>query len=159
LFKPLHKTRRYRPIVLIDIAVPRDVEKSVGDLSNVYLYNIDDLQDVASSNKTKRDAQIEQSAAILKSHVEEFTSWLAARDVGPIVKALYEQAGTITKTELDALFSRLPQLSAEDKAAIEKMAHRLTQKILHTPVTRITQDTAETARPFLISAIKKLFGL
>jgi glutamyl-tRNA reductase len=159
MFKSLLKKRRYRPVVLIDIAVPRDVEKSVGELPNVYLYNIDDLQDVAAANRSKRDAQVSQSAAILKTHVDEFTSWLAARDVGPIVKALYEQAGGMAKAELDALFSKLQTLSPEDKAAIEKMAHRLTQKLLHTPVTRITQDTAETARPFLISAIKKLFGI
>ena len=159
MFRGLLKPRKYRPIVMIDIAVPRDVAAAVGALSNVYLYNIDDLQEVADSNRGKRDAQIEQSTAIVTRHVEDFLQWFAARDVGPIVKALYAHANQVAQAEVEALLAKHPEWSPEHRAAVEKLTHRVVSKLLHTPVTQITQQAETTARPMLAAALRKLFGL
>lgn len=159
MFRSLLRKRAYRPIVMIDIAVPRDVAEAVGELANVYLYNIDDLQEVANANRGKRDAQLAESTAILTRHVEDFLQWFAARDVGPVVRALFAQANGVAQGELDTLFARFPALDPQQRAAIEKMTHRLVGKLLHRPVTQITQQTESTARPFLVAAIRKLFGL
>ncbi len=86
-FRALLKPRRYRPIVIIDIAVPRDVEAGVGTLSNVYLYNIDDLEHVAAATRDKRSAEVDRSRELLRGFVEDFIAWYTARDVGPLLKA------------------------------------------------------------------------
>ena len=159
MFKALLKRRRYRPVVMIDIAVPRDIEAAVGKLSNVYLYNIDDLQDVASANRVKRDAAVADSAEIIKRHVDDFTGWLSSRDVGPVVKALYAHANGLAQGELELLFSRHLELTPEQRGAVEKMTHRLVNKLLHPPVNRITQHSEASGRPFLVAALRKLFGI
>jgi glutamyl-tRNA reductase len=158
-FKALLKPRRYRPIVMVDIAVPRDVESSVGKLSSVYLYNVDDLQEVAAGNRGKRDQEIAASRKLVDSHVEEFLRWFAARDVGPIVKALYEQCNAVARAELEAHCSRHTDMTPEQRAELEKLTHRLIGKLLHGPVTQLTTHAEATARPMLTAAIKKLFNL
>jgi glutamyl-tRNA reductase len=165
-FKALQKPRRYRPIVMVDIAVPRDIEAAVGKLSNAYLYNIDDLQEVAAGNRSKRDDHVTASRILLQQHVDEFLQWYAARDVGPVVKALYERCHEIARSELEALFNRNPNLSAEQRAELERLTHRLIGKLLHTPVAHLTSQThpqvpAEDHLPrhVLGAALKKLFNL
>ena len=158
-FKAALKPRRYRPIVMVDIAVPRDIEAAVANLSNVYLYNIDDLQEVAAGNRGKRDQEIATARELLTSHVDDFVRWFAARDVGPLVKALYEQANAIAQAELETHLSRHPEASAEERAELERLAHRLVGKLLHGPVTQLTTRAEATARPMLAAAMRKLFDI
>ena len=128
-------------------------------LPNVYLYNVDDLQQVAAGNKGKRDLEIAAATALLHTHVEEFLKWFAARDVGPLVKALYEQSHATARAELEAMFARNPGMTAEQRAEMERLTHRLVGKLLHGPVTKLTTQAETTARPMLAAAIKKLFDL
>ena len=158
-FKALQKRRRYRPIVMMDVAVPRDIEPSVAKLANVYLYNIDDLQEVAAGNRGKRDTEIAAAKLVIETHVEEFLRWFAARDVGPLVKALYEKSHALAKAELEALFTRNPDMPEKDRAELERLAHRLVGKLLHDPVKQLTTHTESTARPTLAAALQKLFNL
>lgn len=158
-FKGLLRARRYRPAVLVDIAVPRDVEAEVGKLNNVYLYNIDDLQQVAQANRGKRGQEIERSRALLGQHVEEFIAWYAARDVGPLVKALYAHSNGIAQGELEAFLAKHPDLTEAQRKDLERLVHRMIGKLLHTPVSTITTQSRASARPMLASALKKLFAL
>jgi glutamyl-tRNA reductase len=160
-FKSLQKPRRYRPIVIVDIAVPRDVDSAVADLPNVYLYNIDDLQEVAAGNRTKRDAEITAAKTLLNFHIENFQQWLTAKDVGPLIKALYKQAHAIAKTELEATLQKNPNLTADQRAELERLTHRLIGKLLHTPVTTLTQGApASPLSPTqLTTAFQQLFNL
>lgn len=158
-FKAVLKPRRYRPIVMVDIAVPRDIEADVAKLANVYLYNIDDLQEVAAGNRGKRDQEVAAARQLLTAHVDEFLHWFAARDVGPLVKALYDHANVIAKAELEAHFARHQDLSAEQRAELERLTHRLIGKLLHSPVTQLTARAEATARPMLAAALRKLFDI
>lgn len=158
-FKALLKARRYRPIVMVDIAVPRDIEPGVAQLNNVYLYNIDDLQEVAAGNRGKRDREIAAARALLAEHVEEYLRWSAARDVGPLVKALYEQAHGMVRAELDGYFAKHPDLTPERRQELEHLSHRLIGKLLHGPVTQLTTRAETTARPMLAAAVRRLFEL
>ncbi len=158
-FKGLLKARRYRPIVMVDIAVPRDIEPAVGGLANVYLYNIDDLQEVAAGNRGKRDQEITAARAMLASHVEEYQRWSAARDVGPLIKALYDQANAVARAELQAHLAKHPDLSPEKVAELERLTHRVIGKLLHGPVTQLTTRAETTAQPMLAEALRKLFEL
>ena len=103
--------------------------------------------------------EIAVSRALLAAHVEEFLKWYAARDVGPVVKALYERCHALARGELEALLSRRPQMSAEERAELERLTHRLVGKILHEPVTQLTTHAEATARPMLTAALSKLFAL
>jgi len=158
-FKNILKPRRYRPIVMVDIAVPRDIEAKVAKLSNVYLYNIDDLQEVAAGNRGKRDQEIAAARQLLTSHVDEFLRWFAARDVGPLVKALFEHANSVGKAELEAHLAKHPDATAEQRAELEKLVHRLIGKLLHSPVSQLTTHAEATARPMLAAALRKLFDI
>jgi glutamyl-tRNA reductase len=158
-FRAALKPRRYRPIVMVDIAVPRDIEPAVGGLSNVYLYNIDDLQEVAAGNRGKRDQEIAAARELLAAHVDEFLRWFAARDVGPLVKALYEQAGAVARAEVELHLARHADLPAEQREEIARLAHRIVGKLLHGPVTQLTARAEATARPMLAEALRKLFEI
>ncbi len=144
---------------MVDIAVPRDIEAAVAKLSNVYLYNVDDLQEVAAGNRGKRGDQIAAARELLQEHAEEFTHWFSARDVGPLVRALYEKSHALARVELAAHFAKRPDLSDEERAELERLAHRLVGKMLHEPVKRLTARGDATGRPMLAEALRKLFGL
>ncbi len=158
-FKNLLKPRRYRPVVMMDLAVPRDVEAAVGGLNNVYLYNIDDLEHTTAESREKRGTQIEQSQRLLQERVEEFIAWYGARDIGPLVKALFEQFHSFAHAEIADFFAKNPHLDAHQRHDIERMAHRMVGKMLHGPVSHMTHHAHVSARPMLATAIKKLFGL
>jgi glutamyl-tRNA reductase len=157
--KPLIRARQYRPLVMVDIAVPRDVESGVDKLNNVYLYNIDDLQRVAQNNRLQRGAKVDVSRTIIDRHTSEFMHWFAARNTGPVVKALYQHCRQISDRELDTLLAAEPELTADQREAIRKMAHRLVGKILHVPVTELTTHAAHHRRMHLAGAIQELFHL
>lgn len=159
MFKGLLKARRYRPALIIDIAVPRDVEAGVGELNNVYLYNIDDLQGVAAGNRQKRDDAIADGRNVVERHVADFVQWFAARDVGPLVKALYDQANATAEAELAVLLSKHPELTENQREDLQRLTHRLVGKLLHTPVKQVTESADTNSRPTLAAALRKLFGL
>ncbi len=158
-FKALLKPRRYRPVVIVDIAVPRDVEPAVASLPNVYLYNLDDLQTAAAGNRGRREREIDMSREILSRHVEAFNNWRAARDTGPVVKALYEHCHAVAADELALMFARMPEMSEAQRRQMQRAAHRIIGKILHGPVTHITKEAPEPVRPALLAALRNLFDL
>jgi glutamyl-tRNA reductase len=157
--KPLLKTRHYRPLVMVDIAVPRDIEADVGKLSNVFLYNIDDLEHVAEENRRLRSGKVEESRMLLARHTQEFMHWLAVRNTGPVVRALYQHCRQIGDSEVEAMLLAHPELSDEQRQDLRKLAHRLVGKILHVPVTQITAQNISTRRMHLAGAVQELFNL
>ena len=96
---------------------------------------------------------------VLSGHVDAFVHWFSARDVGPLVKALYDQCHGLARAELAQLYARHPEYDAAQRQELERLAHRLIGKILHAPVSQMTQQSEVTARPMLAAAIKKLFAL
>ncbi len=157
--KSLMKARQYRPLVIVDIAVPRDVEAAVARLNNVYLYNIDDLERVSQSNRDERGTKMDLSRVIIDRHTAEFMHWFAARNTGPVVKALYELCRRISDRELETLLAANPDFTEVQREAIRKMAHRLVGKILHVPVTELTTQAPQHRRIHLAGAIQELFHL
>jgi glutamyl-tRNA reductase len=158
-FKPVHKRRGKRAMVMVDIGVPRDIEPGVAKLKNVYLYNIDDLQEMAARNQGKRDREMAAAREMLKGHVEGFLKWFSARDMGPLVKALYEQAEGLARAELETHFARHPDMAEEERTEVARLARRLVAKLLHGPVTQLTTHAETTARPMLAEAVRRLFEI
>ena len=158
LFEPLVKARRYRPAFLIDIAVPRDVEPAVGELDNVYLYNLDDLQQVVSQTQSQRTGTVEAARRIVAAGVEEFLNWQRAREMGPVIDQLYRRYHGLAQEELARTLNKLPHLSDADRAQLEEMTRRVVNKLLHKPVQalRRSEGTHTPAGQYL-HAVEKLF--
>lgn len=162
-FDGLLKQRRYRPIFLIDIALPRDVEEGVGDLDHVYLYNLDDLQKVVQGTHAQRRGAIESAGLIVDKEVREFSLWHRQREVGPMIERLYGRYHRIAQEELARTLNKLPDLPPDARAQVEDLARRLVNKLLHDPVHTLRKGAGEETHagpsgPYL-HAMEKLFKL
>jgi glutamyl-tRNA reductase len=143
--EPIVRHRRGKPIFLIDIALPRDVEPSVGELDNVYLYNIDDLQKVVAASASHRGTAVPAATAIVTSAVDEFFAWHRARQNGPMIDDLYKRGHALAREELARTLSRLPDISTEERGHLEDLARRIVNKLLHERVKslRAAHGTAD----------------
>jgi glutamyl-tRNA reductase len=162
LFDTLCRRRRYRPIFLIDIAVPRDVEPAVGQLQNVYLYNLDDLQQVVSATLSQRTEAIDAARAIVRRSVDEYAVWHRQRDLGPAIDQLYRRAHAMAKEEVARSLGKLANVSDAERAHLEDLARRIVNKMLHGPVHALRRAGGgphpTDPAPYL-HAIEKLFGM
>lgn len=129
-----------RPLLLIDIAVPRDIDPAVRDLANVRLYDIDELQAFAEQNLELRRSELAAVEAIIEEDVAKYSEWLRSLAVVPTVAAIQERADALRLAELERTLSRM-DLSPEDRARIEAMTAALVKKLLHAPITRLKNPT------------------
>ncbi|MDB5292407.1 MAG: hemA [Phycisphaerales bacterium] len=160
LFDSIRRQRRYRPLFLIDIAVPRDVEPAVGEVDGVYLYNLDDLQQVVSTTQSQRMEAVAAARAIVTRHVAEFAAWNRQREMGPAIHRLYSRYHQIAQDELARTLNKLPGLEAGEKAHLEDLARRIVNKLLHDPVQVLRQaDGMHTPATQYLHALEKLFQL
>jgi glutamyl-tRNA reductase len=151
--------RRNRPLFIIDIALPRDVDPAVGDLDSVFLYNIDDLQAVVQENLTRRAAEVARAEAIVTAEVAKFEAWLTARGAIPTVVALRQRFETIRRSELDRLQPKLSGLPPEAKTRVEEITRLLVEKLLITPTEQLkSTPDPERVRTYA-DALTQLFAL
>jgi len=159
-FDRLRKRRRYRPIFLIDIAVPRDVEPSVGQIDNVYLYNLDDLQQVVSQTQAQRKGAIDAARKIIVQHVESFVAWHRQRELGPAIHQLYNRYHQIAQEELARTLGKLPNVTEAERAHLQDLARRIVNKLLHDPVQAVRHaDPEHMPAAQYLHALEKLFQL
>ena len=151
--------RRGRPLFLVDIAVPRDIEPSVADLGGCYLYNIDDLQAVVAETLAQRQQEMGRCEAIVEAECGEFLAWLGRLAVTPTIAELSAQLHELKRLELACLQQRLPGLPPDAYAEVERMADRLVNKILHHPVRALREAPAGEHSDGLLGAALRLFGL
>ncbi len=136
------KQRRRQPMFMVDIAVPRDIEPEVGALRDVYLYNVDDLEAVIAENRKSRQAAADQAETIIDQKVEEFLEWQRSLQAVHTIRTFRDNAQFIRQQALDKALHNLAQgKSAEE--VLELLAHTLTNKLLHTPTTRLDQAARE----------------
>ncbi len=153
------KDRKQKPIFFIDIADPRDIEPKVGDLENVYLYNIDDLQKVAKENIKDREKEAQKAEALVQDEVVKFVNWYRSLDVTPTIVALRKRFEEIRKKELEKTLSLHPNLSDKEKKSLEALTSAIINKILHTPITLLKQTHEEAVADLYLDALHTLFGL
>ncbi|MDI6828805.1 MAG: glutamyl-tRNA reductase, partial [Armatimonadota bacterium] len=151
--------RRGRPIFFIDIAVPRDVEQTVGLLDNVFAYDIDDLQKVLEDGETARRAEISKVEALIDEQVSEFMRWFRTRDVVPIIAELREKYEEICDSEVKKLRRKLQHLSDEEWNAIVATARSIVRKVIHQPLTCIKQYAEFENSSEKLDFVRELFGL
>lgn len=157
---PIVQRRRGRPLVLIDIALPRDVEPAVASLRNVFLYNLDDLQSLVQTTLGSRKAEVEQAEQLVRRAAGECLSHLQHRDVGQLVRALRSKLTAIGEQERQRTLRKLAAADhAQAPAILEEHTHRLINKILHLPLTALDHRRAEVPLGFYAAALRKLFEL
>lgn len=159
LMKSVVKARRQRPLFLIDIAVPRDIDPRVGELPSVFLYDVDDLSQVADQNLAHRKQEVEAAAAIVDAEVEAFEQWRRTLDLTPTIVALRQQFGSVLRDELERTLPRLGELDAKQKKSLEKMCNAAVNKLLHAPLTHLKEGVNAGDGPALIDATRRLFEL
>jgi glutamyl-tRNA reductase len=132
------KARRHRPIFMVDLAVPRDIEPEVSELDDVFLYTVDDLAQVVTDGMVNRQEAAIDAEMIVQARVENFMSWMKKRDAVPTIKALRDQAETTRKAELEKALKLIQKGESPDKV-LEALSTALTNKFLHAPSHALNQ--------------------
>ncbi len=150
---------RDRPLLILDIALPRDVEATVADLDNVFLYDIDDLSQVVEGNLRKRHSEIAAAQAIVTAETECFQDWCRTREVVPVIRELRGWAERVREAETSRALRSLRHLAPEDLAAVEALTKQLMAKVLHPPTTRLRQAAASQSDGSIVNTTRYLFDL
>lgn len=153
------RLRKHWPMLFIDIAVPRDIEPAVNELDGVYLYDIDDLQHVVAENLKARQREAVLAEAIIAREVDQMRRRFDELEAIPAVIRLRRKAEAIRNQELARLFAKLDHLSEADRLAIEGMASAIVNKLLHTPIVRVKQESRSQGGTQYLQALRELFSL
>ena len=159
LLQAVMRERPHRPLFIIDIAVPRDVEAAAGDLEQVFLYNIDDLQQIVRDNLTRRGAELARAEAIVDEEAARFAEWLRSRNVIPTVVALRERFEAIRRAELQRLQPKLAGLPPDARARVDEITRLLVEKLLLSPTEKLKTLDDETMLAVYAEAIHRIFSL
>ena len=156
---PALNSRRHRPMFLIDIAVPRDIDPSLNEHEGLYVYDIDDLQQVVEANIKERLREAEVAKEIIEGYVERFMKWLRELEVAPLIAELKEKAEAIRK---EVLSKRLPKLglTPEQEQEVDNITRIVINKLLHQPITNVKRKAVEEeTRSQVVQIFREIFGL
>lgn len=153
------KMRRYKPMFLIDIAVPRDIDPAAGKIDSVYLYDVDDLQGVVQSNLKEREKEAVKADQIVDQEVLRFHEWLSNLTVRPTIVALRKQLEEVRQKELQRTLSSLSDLDEHERKMLDAMTSAIVNKILHHPTRLIKQLDCDDDKLRYLDAVQMLFDL
>jgi glutamyl-tRNA reductase len=148
-----------RPLCIIDIAIPRDVEPAVGDEPNVFLYNIDDLQQIVDVNLGRRRTELPKAEDLVSGAVEDFWGWYAGLAVVPTIRALRDRGEAVRRDEVDKALRRLPGLDDRDREVVEALTRSLVNKLLHAPTVRLREAAGNGRGLSVLDSVRYLFAL
>lgn len=151
------KTRKRRPIFMVDIAVPRDIEQEVGDLEDIYLYCVDDLHGIIEENLQSRRDAAEKAEEIIDVQVDHFTAWLRSQDAVPVIRAIRANAEQESQQQLEKALKQLEQ-GTNAEQVVTDLARTLTNKLLHEPSRQLRQSGVDTDNS-LLDAARRLFNI
>ena len=156
---PALERRRDRPLCILDIALPRDVDPAVRALSNVYLYDLDDLQAVVAANIERRREELPSAEQVIGGEVDRYWEWLAGLQAVPVLTGVRAAAEQMREREVAQLLRRMPHLTPTDRDAIEQLSRSLMNKFLHEPSIRLRAAAANGRGLGIIDAARYLFGV
>ena len=151
------KSRRHRPMFMVDLAVPRDIEAEVGELDDVFLYTVDDLGEVVRAGQDNRASAVTQAEAIISSRVHEFVHWMDSRQTVPVIRGLRDHGERLRRHELEKAVKAI-QHGDDPHAVLEALSRGLLNKLLHEPSHALNQ-AGETEREELSRLVTRLFNL
>jgi len=150
---------RRHPLLIIDIAVPRDVAPAVGEEPEVFLYNVDDLRKIVDEHVRKRREALPEAASIIVEGADDFLSWFASLQAVPVITGIRKQAEVLRAAELERLFRGMDHLTDEDRRRVEEFSRRLQNKLLHEPTARLRSGVARVAGADLVHVARFLYGM
>ena len=153
------RARRNRPLFLIDIAVPRDIDPEVNRIDNVYLYNIDDLQGIVEMNRGERLKEATRAEHIIEAEALKFEGWLRTLEVVPTIVSLRRKAEEIRQTEIGRTINQLDSLSEEQVEALQVLTQSIVNKVLHDPILFLKRTSSRTQKDFYLDVTHRLFNL
>jgi glutamyl-tRNA reductase len=159
LVKRSMRRRRNRPLFCIDIAVPRDIEPSVNEIENVYLYDIDDLKGVVQLNLAQRRQEAVQAERIVEEEVVKFGNWMQTLEVVPTIVSLREKAETIIRAELKKSSTALSRLDPEENRAVQVLVRSIAEKVIHDPIVFLKHKAGSPLVKEYLDAARRLFKL
>ena len=151
--------RRYRPILFVDIAVPRDVDPKVAELDNVFVYDVDDLEAVLEVNRENRAHEAAAADRLIRDELERYVRWSRSQQVVPVIKALRSHASTIAGEEAQRTLSGLKEPDKKTAQSVKAMSNAIVNKLLHPVLTRLKSEGADGDPQVLIESLVTLFEL
>ena len=151
--------RRNKPMFLIDIAVPRNIEPTINKLDNVFLYDIDDLQEVVNANLRERMKEAEHAELLVGEEVERVMARLKVAEVTPTIVGLQDQLEQIRAAELEKVRRRFGPFTPQQEEALEALTHGIINKIAHGPISELRKQAADPGGMHVVSLVRKLFRL
>ncbi len=160
-FRKLESKRNQRPLFILDLAVPRDIDPQIGDCLGVYLYSMDDLEVACAENRLRRGSEMPKAKQIIDEETRLFSAEARRQKIAPSVRQLRETADEIRLSELDRLLRRIPNIDSDAREEISRMTERIVNKILHPPLETLREGDPElAAKPAnMLDAFKRLFQL
>jgi glutamyl-tRNA reductase len=153
------RARRGRPLLLVDLAVPRDLDPAIHELDGCYLYDIDDLEAIVAETLAGRRGEAQRAESIVAVEAEKFHEWHASLDVVPAIASLRARAEEIREAELKKAEGVLGRLDANERSAVESLTAQIVNKLLHLPTVRMKQAAAAADGVIYAEAVRHLFGL
>jgi glutamyl-tRNA reductase len=157
--RPSLKARGDRPLCVLDIALPRDVDAAVGQLENVFLYNLDDLQAVIAASLERRRTDLPSAEQLIAAETERFWEWLAGLEAVPVVTQFRAEMERVRQRELAEAMKKLKDLTPEQRQAVEQLSRSMMNKFLHEPSVRLKAAAANGRGLGVVDAARYLFGL
>ena len=154
--KDIAKTRKYKPVFMIDIAVPRDIDPEINELEGIYLYDIDDLRQVVEKNWESRKNEAEKAEMIVEQEVDVFMDWLKTLDIVPVIVKLREYFEKIRKEETEKMLKKINGISDKEREQIEYFSHLLINKLLHAPSVNMKNNSNAA---LYAEAVKEIFEI
>jgi len=157
MMQDLMRARKQKPVFIIDISVPRNIDPGINRLENVYLYDVDDLRSVADTGLEERKKEAAKGEAIVAEEVDTFLRWLSSLDAVPTIVALREKAEEVKREELDKVLAKLPELGDRERKLVEQLAASIVNKLIHPPTAALKQEAED--KDELVATIKRLYGI
>ncbi len=153
------RKRRNRPMFLVDIAVPRDIDPRIADLDDIYLYDIDDLQQVVQGNREQREQEAEKARGILHKEAEAFLNWLKSLETVPLIRNIQTHMEQLRQEELAKAEKYLKGLSTEQREAMDRFSRALMKRFMHPALKTLKALPADIEGDLLMGSANRLFGL
>lgn len=153
------KQRPDRPLFMIDIAVPRDIDPAISELQNVFLYDIDDLEGIVESNMEKRRGEAAKIEGMIDEEIAVFGNWLQTLGVKPVIRALQEKSSAIHESTLESMFNKLPELDERQRTIIRRLTKSIVNQMMHDPINRIKEMAGEENGAEALNWFTEIFAL
>ena len=159
LIRKINHQRKNRLLFLIDIAVPRDIDPAADSIGNVYLYNIDNLQDIVDENMNIRKREAIKAEAIVEEEITRYADWLKELEAVPTIVSLRTKAEEITRAEMEKATGWMEKVDKEEREKIEILVNSIVNKILHTPVSVLKEESSEVGSTDIVATVRQIFRL